>query len=73
MAFRVLVDAFVAFLHTAPGEVCSLLSRPVGACTPLGGAQLLALLLVDATGGRLLRDFQDRRAFLSPCVPAPDA
>ena len=22
--FRVLVDAFVAFLHTAPGEVCSL-------------------------------------------------
>ena len=24
MAFRVLVDAFVAFLHTAPGEVCSL-------------------------------------------------
>jgi hypothetical protein len=36
-----------------------------------GGAQLLALLLVDATGGRLLRDFQDRHAFLSPMRARP--
>lgn len=42
--------------------------EPTGRCMhpQRGGAQLLALLLVDATGGRLLRDFQDRHAFLSP-------